>query len=207
MGYREIVIGNGVTARCLRLGFVGELSYELHVPASYCQYVCDLLWEAGQEFGIRPFGMEAQNCLRAEKGHVIVGTESEQRVTLTDIGMGFLCARQDTASRKVGAPALHSCVNQENRMKLVGFKVHDTSAIPQDGDIIVEGENIVGFACTTRFSEILGWQYGMALVNDRYAVEGHEISLYQGLGKSTERYSATVVAPHFYDPEGKRLRM
>jgi len=92
-------------------------------------------------------------------------------------------------------------------MKLVGFKVHDTSAIPQDGDIIVEGENIVGFACTTRFSEILGWQYGMALVNDRYAVEGHEISLYQGLGKSTERYSATVVAPHFYDPEGKRLRM
>jgi glycine cleavage system aminomethyltransferase T len=65
----------------------------------------------------------------------------------------------------------------------------------------------VGFACTTRFSETLGWQYGMALVNDRYAVEGHKINLFQGLGQSTERYAAMVVPPHFYDPEGKRLRM
>jgi sarcosine oxidase subunit alpha len=207
MGYREMIVGSGVRARCLRLGFVGELSYELHIPASYCRLVWDLLWEAGQEYGIRPFGMEAQNCLRAEKGHVIVGTESEQRVTLTDIGMGFLWARGDTASKKVGAPALHACVNQEGRMKLVGFKVGDTSVNPLDGDIIVEGENIVGFACTTRFSETLGWQYGMALVNDRYAAEGHEINLYQGLGQSTERYTAMVIPPHFYDPEGKRLRM
>ena len=207
MGYRELVIGNSVRARCLRLGFVGELSYELHVPASYCQYVWDLLWEAGQEFAIRPFGMEAQNCLRAEKGHVIVGTESEQRVTLTDIGMGFLWARLDTASKKVGAPALHACVNQKGRMKLVGFKVGDTRVKPQDGDIIVDGEKIVGFVCTTRFSETLGWQYGMALVNDQHAVEGNEINLYQDLGKASDHYTAKVIPPHFYDPEGKRLRM
>ncbi len=207
MAYRQMVVGDGIDVRCLRLGFVGELSYELHVPSSYCQYVWDLLWDAGQEFGIRPFGMEAQNCLRAEKGHVIVGTESEQRVTLTDIGLGFLWARKDTQSKKVGAPALHACVNQESRMKLVGFKVDETGVNPQDGDIIVEGENIVGFACTTRFSETLGWQYGMALVNDCYAVEGSKINLYQGLGQSTEHYTAKVIRPQFYDPEGKRLRM
>ena len=207
MGYRELVIGNSVRARCLRLGFVGELSYELHVPASYCQYVWDLLWEAGKEFAIRPFGMEAQNCLRAEKGHVIVGTESEQRVTLTDIGMGFLWARQDTQSKKVGAPALRACADQEGRMKLVGFRASDSAVSPLDGDIVVNGGDIVGYACTTRFSEALGWQYGMALVNDRLAQEGSEITLYQGLGKSNERYTATVIPPHFYDPEGKRLRM
>lgn len=211
MAYREIVLGDEqageVTARCLRLGFVGELSYELHVPASYCQYIWDLLWEAGREFGIQPFGMEAQNCLRAEKGHVIVGTESEQRVTLTDIGMGFLWARQDTESKKVGAPALRACAEQEGRMKLVGFRVDDSTVMPLDGDIIVDGESIVGFTCTTRFSETLGWQYGMALVNDRLAVEGQEISLFQGLGQARLRYTATVVPPHFYDPEGKRLRM
>jgi len=207
MAYREILVGDGIAARCLRLGFVGELSYELHLPSSYCQHVWDLLWEAGREFGIQPFGMEAQNCLRAEKGHVIVGTESEQRVTLTDIGMGFLWARQDTESKKVGAPALHACADQEGRMKLVGFRVNDSGVSALDGDIVVDGGDIVGFTCTTRFSETLGWQYGMALVNDRYAVDGGEISLYQGLGQSSERYSATVIPPHFYDPEGKRLRM
>jgi len=207
MAYREILVGAGVPARCLRLGFVGELSYELHIPSSYCQYVWDLLWEAGREFGVQPFGMEAQNCLRAEKGHVIVGTESEQRVTLTDIGMGFLWARQDTQSKKVGAPALHACADQEGRMKLVGFRADASGVSPLDGDIVVSSGDIVGYACTTRFSETLGWQYGMALVNDRFAAEGSEIKLYQGLGKSNERYSATVIPPHFYDPEGIRLRM
>ena len=68
----------------------------------------DILVEAGADFGIQPFGLEAQNCLRAEKGHIIIGAESEQRVTLTDIGMGFLWDREDTASRKVGA--LPRCV-------------------------------------------------------------------------------------------------
>jgi sarcosine oxidase subunit alpha len=206
MGYREIVVGDGISVRCLRLGFVGELSYELHVPASYCQHVWDLLWEAGQEFGIRPFGMEAQNCLRAEKGHVIVGTESEQRVTLTDIGMGFLWDRKDTQSKKVGAPALHACVEQEGRMKLVGFKVDDSTVNPMDGDISVDGENIVGYACTTRFSDTLGWQYGMALLEDTYAVQGKQIEFFQDLGQGPRRYVATVVPPHFYDPQGERLR-
>ena len=126
---------------------------------------------------------------------------------LTDIGMGFLWARLDTASKKVGAPALHACVNQKGRMKLVGFKVGDTSVKPQDGDIIVDGEKIVGFACTTRFSDTLGWQYGMALVFDQHAVEGNEINLYQDLGQASDHYTAKVIPPHFYDPEGKRLRM
>lgn len=207
MAYREILVGDGIPARCLRLGFVGELSYELHVPSSYCQLVWDLLWEAGQEFGIRPFGMEAQNCLRAEKGHVIVGTESEQRVTLTDIGMGFLWARQDTASKKVGAPALRACARQAGRMKLVGFRSSDSGVSPLDGDIVVDGGEIVGYACTTRFSETLGWQYGMALLDEPYTQEGSEINFYQGLGQDSKRYTATVIPPHFYDPEGRRLRM
>ncbi len=207
MGYKEIVVGDGVKARCLRLGFVGELSFELHVAASYCQYVWDLLWEAGQEFKVQPFGMEAQNCLRAEKGHVIVGMESEQRVTLLDIGMGFLWARDDLASNKVGAPALRACKEQKGRMKLIGFRVRDAAVTPQDGDIVVNGEDIVGYVCTTRFSESLGWQYGMALVRDACAIDGEQINLCQALGKRHDEYTATVVPPHFYDPDGERLRM
>jgi sarcosine oxidase subunit alpha len=207
MAYRELLVGDGVNVRCLRLGFVGELSFELHVAASYCQYVWDLLWEAGREFKVQPFGMEAQNCLRAEKGHVIVGTESEQRVTLLDIGMGFLWDSDDTASNKVGAPALRACEDQPGRMKLVGFKVAESDVTPRDGDIVVNDKDIVGHVCTTRMSETLGCSYGMALVKDGYAIKGEQIRMHQALGERHDEYTATVTAPHFYDPDGDRLRM
>jgi len=208
LGCREIEVGDGVAARCLRLGFVGELSYELHVRASQARYVWDLLWEAGAEFGIRPFGLEAQNCLRAEKGHVIIGTESEQRVTLIDIGMGWLWDREDTASGKVGAAALRHCEEQSGRLKLVGLRIDagDVAHRPEDGALVVEGDRIAGFVCTTRRSETLGWQYGLALVEDRLAERGRSLDLYESPGRRTVRSTATVVPPHFYDPKGQRLR-
>lgn len=219
LGCREIEVGDGVAARCLRLGFVGELSYELHLRASHARYVWDLLWEAGAEYGIRPFGLEAQNCLRAEKGHVIIGTESEQRVTLLDIGMGWLWDREDTASGKVGAAALRYCEGQSGRLKLVGLRVDDPAGDagagtarglahrPEDGALVVDGERIAGFVCTTRHSETLGWQYGLALVEDRLAERGRSLDLYESLGRRTVRSTATVVPPHFHDPKGQRLRI
>ena len=207
MGCRRITAGDGVEARCLRLGFVGELSFELHVPSSYCLYVRDLVVETGADFGLQPFGLEAQYCLRAEKGHVIIGAESEARVTLTDIGMGWLWDREDTAAKKVGAPALRACAKQPGRMKLVGFRVDEGSGSPRDGAVVVDGGEIVGYVCTTRRSEALGWQYGMALVREGVAVRGGRIQMRQeetpGRGVSC---TAMVVPPHFYDPEGKRLR-
>ena len=220
LGCREIEVGNGVAARCLRLGFAGELSYELHVGASYARYVWDLLWEAGAAYGIRPFGLEAQNCLRAEKGHVIIGTESEQRVTLLDIGLGWLWDREDTASGKVGAAALRHCDGQAGRLKLVGLRIDNPAAgharagtarnlphRPGDGALVVDGGRIAGFVCTTRHSETLGWQYGLALVEDRLAERGRSLDLYESLLRGTVRSTATVVPPHFYDPEGQRLRI
>lgn len=211
----------GVHVRSLRLGFVGELSYELHVPSSYCQFVWDLLVAAGADFGIRPFGLEAQYCLRAEKGHIIVGAESEARVTLTDIGMGWLWDREDTASKKVGAPALRACEEQPGRMKLVGFRVEDGPGsssdgvgpdggrvgAPRDGAVVVAGGEIVGYVCTTRRSDTLGWQYGMALVREEHAVRGGRLQLCEDEGRGMRAtWSAVVVKPPFYDPEGARLR-
>ena len=220
LGYRRITVGDGVEARCLRLGFVGELSFELHVPSSYCRYVWDLLIEAGADFGIRPFGLEAQYCLRAEKGHVIIGAESEARVTLTDIGMRWLWDREDTASKKVGAPALRACEKQPGRTKLVGFRVDGSgrgragrdggesgSGSPRDGAVVVDGDEIVGYVCTTRRSEALGWRYGMALVREGVAGRGGGIHIRQEEAPGRpERCTATIVPPPFYDPEGRRLR-
>jgi len=211
MGYREIQVGDSIPARCLRLGFVGELSYELHFLASYAQHVWDLLMDAGAEFGIGPFGLEAQNCMRAEKGHIIIGTESEQRVTLLDIGMGWMWDRSDTESRKVGAPALRACADQTDRLKLVGLRLDDTAGRkspegPADGALVTAREEILGYVCTTRYSESLGWRYALALVRDGRAERGTSVELFQDLGDGPRRFAAMVVPPHFYDPDGARLR-
>ena len=163
---------------------------------------------AGADFGIRPFGLEAQYCLRAEKGHIIIGAESEQRVTLTDIGMGWLWDREDTASKKVGAPALRACEKQPGRMKLVGFRVDEGQGSPSDGALVVDGGEIVGHVCTTRRSETLGWQYGMALVREGHAVRGGTIRLFRGRGGMA---GAQLPPPRWCrcpstTPEGERLR-
>ncbi len=207
LGYRRIVVGEGVKVRCFRLGFVGELSFELHAPSSHCPYIWDLLMEVGAEFDIRPFGLEAQYCMRAEKGHIIVGAETEQRVTLTDIGMGFLWDADDTTSKKVGAPALRAALEQPGRMKRVGFRVRDPAGRPQDGGLVVRDGEIVGYVCTTRYSETLGWQYGMALVQDGHADLGEEIRIYEKTGRGREvTHWAVVVPMEFYDPKGERTR-
>ncbi|MCY3679445.1 MAG: hypothetical protein OXH66_17930 [Gemmatimonadetes bacterium] len=204
---RRITVGDGVEARCLRLGFVGELSFELHAPASCVPYLWDLLMEAGAGFGIRPFGLEAQNCLRAEKGHVIIRTESEQRVILTDIGMGWMWDREDTASKKVGAPALRASERQTGRLNLVGLRVEEGAKAPLDGTLVVDGDKIVGYVCTTRSSEALGWQYGLALVHREHAFPGRRIHLcHEETPGERVTSTAFVISPHFYDPRGLRLR-
>ena len=157
-GYRELTLKGGIVSKTMRLGFVGELSYELHVPASVTQTVWDMLIEAGKEFGIQNFGLEAQSTLRLEKGHVIIGSESEQRNTLHDLGMGFL-VKDKPEAKTVGAVALKQTKRQENRLKLVGFEMEDATRAPKDGSPVVDSR-IRGWVCTARYSfylEKISW--------------------------------------------------
>ena len=206
MGYREISLAGQIPVRVLRVGFVGELSYELHFPASYGQAVWDLLMEAGKEFGIRSFGLEAQFVLRLEKGHIIIGQESEQRVNLLDLGLGFLWDRKDKESKKVGAPALAFTEDQKDRLKLVGFRMDDPSQTPGDGAVVYEGEDIMGYVCSSRFSRTLEQSIGMALVTQKLAKQGGQINIYKNDSNKPLRFTATVVPTPFYDPEGNRLK-
>ena len=133
MGYREFDVG-GLGVRALRLGFVGELSYELHVPSSAMPFVWGLLLDGGKVFGIRNFGLEAQNALRLDKGHIIIGSESEQRTTLHDLGLGFLWHRAKPEAKTVGDIARRQTERQQGRLKLVGFKMErESAAPPRDG--------------------------------------------------------------------------
>jgi len=205
MVYREFEVG-GVAVRALRLGFVGELSYELHVPSSWMPYVWGLLMEAGQEFGIRNFGLEAQNALRLDKAHIIIGSESEQRTTLHDLGLGFLWHRHKPEAKTVGDAALRHTEKQPGRLKLVGFKMeNDSAAAPKDGSPIVD-KRIRGYVCTARLSVALKEAIGLALVDDELAAVGSRLAIYEDSCQGQLIYAKVVQKP-FYDPQGKQLRM
>ena len=204
VGYREFLIKDIIPVRSMRLGFVGELSYEFHVPSSYMQALWEVLVDAGKEFGIRNFGLEAQNVLRMEKCHLIIGSESEQRTTLHDVGLGFLWSRNKPEAKTVGAMALKQTEKQEGRLKLVGFKMENSSRVPRDGSIIVDNA-IRGSVCIARQSFTLNEFVGMALVDAPLAVEGTRLQIYED-GCGGQHLYATVVATPFYDPEGDRLK-
>jgi sarcosine oxidase subunit alpha len=204
--YREFQIGGSIPVRAMRLGFVGELSYELHVPSSSMESAWMLVEQAGSEFGMKPFGLEAQNVLRMEKGHVIIGSESEQRTTLHDLGLGFLWHRDKPDAGTVGAAALVHTEHQEDRLKLVGFKMQSgADRPPKDGSIVVDG-GIRGYVCTARLSPALGEVVGMALVDEPLSGEGTEWSIYED--ECRGKLLGAVAAPMpFYDPEGLRMKM
>lgn len=204
--YREFLLEDRIPVRAMRLGFVGELSYELHVPASYMETVWRLVEDAGRGLGMRNFGLEAQNVLRMEKGHVIIGSESEQRTTLHDLGLGGLWDRSKTEAKVVGGAALHHTEHQKDRLKLVGFKMcASPGRAPKDGSIIVDGR-IRGYVCTARMSPVLGEVVGMALVEEPLAEVGTRWSIYED--ECNGRLLDAVVAPMpFYDPDGSRMKI
>lgn len=203
--YREFTIQKTIPVRAMRLGFVGELSYELHAPSSYMPALWMLLQDAGKEFNIQPFGVEAQNVLRLEKGHLILGQESEQRTDLLDLGLGFLWNRDKTDAKTVGAVALRQAEHDIGRLKLVGIQMEDGGRAARDGSVIVD-QKIRGFVCTARRSFTLNKAVGMALVESQLSEPGTRLSIFEDECNGRRLYARVVSMP-FYDPDGKRMRM
>jgi sarcosine oxidase subunit alpha len=203
-GYREFAI-QGVPLRAMRLGFVGELSYELHVLSSYMVSVWEMLLEAGKEFGIRNFGVEAQNVLRMEKCHIILGAESEQRTNLLDLGLGFLWDRNKADAKTVGAVALRQAEADRTRFRLVGIEMGDPDRPPRDGSLIVD-QRVRGYVCTARKSFTLNRSVGMALVEAELAEVGTWLEIFEDECNG-RKLAARVAAMPFYDPQGLRMRM
>ncbi|HEX3860405.1 MAG TPA: sarcosine oxidase subunit alpha family protein [Stellaceae bacterium] len=134
MRLRETEIG-GVPVRLFRVSFSGELSYEINVPADYALSLWQVLIEAGEAFGIMPYGTEAMHMLRAEKGFVIIGQETDGSVTPIDLGLGGLVARdKDFLGRRSLA---RRDTARAGRKQLVGL-------LPENpDDILPEGAQLV----------------------------------------------------------------
>jgi len=188
-----------VPALILRIGFVGELSYEIHVPSAYGQHVWDALMDAGKDSGIAPFGLEAQRILRLEKQHIIVGQDTD---ALSDpYGAGLSWMVKFEKPDFLGRRTLEETRDHGTSERLVGFTADEPQA-PPEGAAVVEGGRPIGRVCSSRRSEQLKTIVGMAWVPSALAEDGKTFEIsYDG-----RRASARVVLRPFYDPEGTRLR-
>ena len=190
----------GVPARLMRIGFVGETGYEIHVPAEYGAHLWDTLMEAGAEFGIKPFGVEAQRVLRLDKGHIIVGQDTDALADPYGSGMGW-AVKLDKPDF-IGKPSL---VRREQKIqdeKLVGFEMDDSTIVAAEGEQFVEADQLVGRVTSARYSPTLERSIGLGWVKSDYSAIGSKLNL----RTNGPLAQATVVKVPFYDPEGKRVR-
>ncbi|MFH0845458.1 MAG: FAD-dependent oxidoreductase [Pseudomonadota bacterium] len=212
MGFRRMTFLGDIQAMIARIGFIGEVCYEIHVPASYGPDLHDAIIKEGKPFGIKPFGLEAQSILRLEKGHVIIVVDTDNHTTLHEIGLSRLWARHKTDTKTVGSPALRFAEYQRHREKLVGFMMEDPHVIPPDGSIVVDKGIVKGRVCTSRYSPTLKASIGMALVEPDLVVPGRSLEIYtdkkliKGDLPEIRTVRAKIVSMPFYDPKGERIR-
>jgi sarcosine oxidase subunit alpha len=191
---RELRV-TGVACLALRIGFVGELGYELHCPASSAEH----LWDGLVRAGAVPFGLEPQRVLRLEKAHVIVGQDTDSESTLLSAGMPWLLKLEK--GDFVGRFAAELVQERGVRERLVGFTM-PPETLPAEGAQVVAAGRPAGRVTSARVSERLGRTIGLAWVGPELAHDGSEIAI--RVGATDER--ATVTLAPFYDAAGERLR-
>ena len=206
MGAVEIGIGN-VTGRLFRVSFSGELAYEIAVPVLYGEALMCALMQAGAEFGITPYGTEALNVLRIEKGHVS-GPEIDGRTTARDLGLGKLVSgKKDCIGRVMSArPALVA----PERPILVGLKaLNINDKLSAGAHLIALGrpttaDNDDGHVSSVAFSPSLGHEIGLGFLKHGAERIGERIRAVDLL--RDRDVECRVVEPVFIDPKGERLR-
>ena len=191
----------GVPCLLLRIGFVGELGYELHCPGSLALHLWDALSEAGEPHAIKPFGLEPQRVLRLQKLHILVGQDTDAESNPLEAAMPWI-VKFDKEQDFIGRWALEAVSERGEENKLVGFTL-DNGAVPTEGAAIVgDGEKPVGRVTSSRFSPLLKRTIGMAWVPAALGEDGATITI----ADEGKRLSAQVQTAPFYDPDQEKLR-
>jgi len=188
-----------VACLLLRIGFVGELGYEIHFPSPYGEHVWDAILETGAALGIRPFGLEPQRVLRLEKMHIIVGQDTDSESNVLEAGMPWIVKLDKDDF--VGKWSLEHVQDRGFRERLVGFEMANGVVPPEGGQIVVAGKPR-GRVTSARWSDKLGKAIGMAWVPAGLADEAAAFEI--RVDGRLER--ASVRLRPFHDPEGERLR-
>ncbi len=197
----------GVPATMMRIGFTGELGYEMHVPAGYALYLWEMLMEAGQPYKITPFGVEAQRIMRLEKGHFIVGQDTDG---LTDPFMAHIdWAVKMDKDDFMGKPSLLRIQKQGITHKLIGYEMLEANVVPEEANQIVIpnpeqpiGLEIIGRVTSCRYSPTLKKSIGLGWLPIDQTEPGTEFTVrIRG-----ELHPGKVSAIPFYDPQGEKLK-
>ena len=206
MRFSEGTIG-GIRVRPFRISFSGELSYEIAVPASDGQAFWDMCMEAGKEFGIQPYGTECLHVMRAEKGFIMIGDETDGTVIPQDLNMEWALSKkkEDFLGKRAH---LRSHMSDLSRWKLVGLKPVDPNVVIPDGAYATDGtvrengvKNMIGRVTSTYFSPTLNRSIAMGLVKFGPNRMGEIIDFPTLDGKIIK---AEICNQVFLDPEGER---
>ncbi len=194
----------GVAASVLwRIGFTGELSYELHVPAGYGLHVWEALLAAGADLGVAAFGVGAQRILRLEKGHFIVGQDTDGLTKGYSAGLEWAIKldKDDFA----GKPELAWQLAQGIGARLVGLQPLDPAVVPEEASLIVDDGKIAGRITSSRMSPALRRAICLAQVDAHLAQPGTVVTVRLPNGRLIP---ARVTSQHAHvDPDGGRMRV
>jgi sarcosine oxidase, subunit alpha len=205
-GYMQVRTGSvaGVQDCVLwRIGFTGELSYEIHVPASYGLHVWEALMAAGEDLGVVPFGVEAQRILRLEKGHFIVGQDTDG---LTKAYSGALdWAIKLDKDDFVGKPELAWQQAQGSATTLVALQPVSRATVPEEASQILHDGRIAGRITSSRMSPTLGRAICLGQLEPSLAVAGTRVTVRLTNGQDIE--ASVIEGLAHVDPEGARQRV
>ncbi|BBF99758.1 MULTISPECIES: 2Fe-2S iron-sulfur cluster-binding protein [Pseudonocardia] len=183
-----------------RIGFTGELSYEVHVPAAYGLHVWQELMDAGADLGVTPFGVEAQRVLRLEKGHFIVGQDTDGLTQAYSAGLGGLVKLDKDDF--IGKPELQWQHERGDGPALVGLRPTDGAIVPPEASQILHRDGtIAGRVTSSRRSPTLERSIGLAQIDRGLAGIGTVVTIRLPDGRDI---SAEVTDTVHVDPEGKR---
>ena len=191
---RQIEVAR-VPCLALRIGFVGELGYELHFPSPAGEHV----WDALVAGGARPFGLEPQRILRLEKAHIIVGQDTDSESNLLSSGMSWL-PKLDKDDF-VGKWAVEHFGGREERERLVGFRMEE-DVVPAEGAQVVIDGYPAGRVTSARRSELVGEVIGLAWVPPERA----DADMRFEVRVERRMVGARVMHGAFFDPAGERMR-
>lgn len=202
LGVRAAIVA-GIPALLMRVGFVGEWGYEIHVAAESATALWDALMAAGSKYEIQPFGVEAQRLLRLEKGHLIVGQDTDGLTTPSEANLTWAVKLDKPFF--IGQPSLKILQKRSLKQKLIGFTLdaNHRGILPQECNLVIEKNEMVGRVTSIGFSPTLDRAIGLAYLKPELAEVENQFSIRLSNG---DLITAVVSPTPFYDPDNLRQK-
>ena len=197
----------GFEARLFRISFTGELGFEINVRARHGLALWDILLSAGKQFDICPYGTETMHVLRAEKGYIIVGQDTDGTLTPEDAGLTWAVGKKKTdfvGMRSLRRPDLVA----KGRKQLVGLITEDGTRLQEGAQIVMDPDQqipmkMVGHVTSSYASSTLGYPIAMAVIERGHDLIGEIVYIPMPNGV----HRARVTSTNFYDADGERLKL